>query len=273
MGLRVEQKGCIIMKIALIQTATLLGQPQKNRECLSVYLKQAVKENVDTVIFPETWNVGFFPDNIEELAEDVEASDSLNWMVESARAYHINIVGGSIAVRDNKEIFNRSYIINRRGEVVYHYDKGHLFSPGKEPLYFTAGEQNELFELDGISCAIQICYDLRFPELARKQAMDGAKILFVPAQWPHPRSNHWITLSKARAIENQFYVVTCNGCGTAGNLVSCGHSSLYNPWGEELILAGEDEGIHVTNLDLKQVEEARSKIPVFQDRRPQLYKE
>lgn len=261
------------MKIALIQAATWLGQPQKNRESLSANLQQALKDNVDTVIFPETWNVGFFPENIEELAEDVEASDSLKWMMESAKAYHINIVGGSIAVREGNKILNRCYIINRQGKIVYHYDKGHLFSPGKEPLYFTAGEQNELFELDGISCAIQICYDIRFPELARKQALAGAKILFVPAQWPHPRSNHWIALSKARAIENQIYVVTCNGCGIAGNLVSCGHSSVYNPWGEELILAGEEEEIHVTELDITQVEEARSKIPVFQDRRPHLYEE
>lgn len=261
------------MKIALIQAATWLGQPQKNRESLSANLQQALKDNVDTVIFPETWNVGFFPENIEELAEDVEASDSLKWMMESAKAYHINIVGGSIAVREGNKILNRCYIINRQGKIVYHYDKGHLFSPGKEPLYFTAGEQNELFELDGISCAIQICYDIRFPELARKQALAGAKILFVPAQWPHPRSNHWIALSKARAIENQIYVVTCNGCGIAGNLVSCGHSSVYNPWGEELILAREEEGIHVTSLDITQVEEARSKIPVFQDRRPHLYEE
>lgn len=261
------------MKIALIQAATWLGQPQKNRESLSANLQQALKDKVDTVIFPETWNVGFFPENIEELAEDVEASDSLKWMMESAKAYHINIVGGSIAVREGNKIFNRCYIINRQGKIVYHYDKGHLFSPGKEPLYFTAGEQNELFELDGISCAIQICYDIRFPELARKQALAGAKILFVPAQWPHPRSNHWIALSKARAIENQIYVVTCNGCGIVGNLVSCGHSSVYNPWGEELILAGEEEEIHVTELDITQVEEARSKIPVFQDRRPHLYEE
>lgn len=261
------------MKIALIQAATWLGQPQKNRESLSANLQQALKDNVDTVIFPETWNVGFFPENIEELAEDVEASDSLKWMMELAKAYHINIVGGSIAVREGNKILNRCYIINRQGKIVYHYDKGHLFSPGKEPLYFTAGEQNELFELDGISCAIQICYDIRFPELARKQALAGAKILFVPAQWPHPRSNHWITLSKARAIENQIYVVTCNGCGIAGNLVSCGHSSVYNPWGEELILAGEEEEIRVTELDITQVEEARSKIPVFQDRRPHLYEE
>lgn len=261
------------MKIALIQAATWLGQPQKNRESLSANLQQALKDNVDTVIFPETWNVGFFPENIEELAEDVEASDSLKWMMESAKAYHINIVGGSIAVREGNKILNRCYIINRQGKIVYHYDKGHLFSPGKEPLYFTAGEQNELFELDGISCAIQICYDIRFPELARKQALAGAKILFVPAQWPHPRSNHWIALSKARAIENQIYVVTCNGCGIAGSLVSCGHSSVYNPWGEELILAGEEEEIHVTELDITQVEEAGSKIPVFQDRRPHLYEE
>lgn len=259
------------MKIAIIQTATLLGHPEKNRETLFTYVQQAVKEKIDTVIFPETWNVGFFPENIEEIVEDVKKSESLKWMQEVATSYQINIVGGSIAIKEGEKLLNRCYVINRQGEVVYYYDKAHLFSPGREPSYFTAGEQNKLFELDGIPCAVQICYDIRFPELARKQALAGAKLLFVPAQWPHPRSNHWVALSKARAIENQLYVVTCNGCGVAGKIVSCGNSGLYDPWGEELILAGEEEGIHVASIDIPLVEEVRSKIPVFQDRLPLLY--
>jgi omega-amidase len=260
------------MKIAIIQVATQLGQPQKNKITLESYLNHALPQKIDTVIFPETWNIGFFPEDPVGVAEDVERSESLQWMKEYAKHHSINIVGGSIAIKEQGKLFNRCYIINRQGEVVYYYNKAHLFSPGKEPDFFTPGDQNELFELDGIPCAVQICYDLRFPELARTQALDGAKILFVPAQWPHPRCNHWVSLNKARAIENQLFVVSNNGCGSAGPLKSCGHSAVFDPWGEELLLFGEDEGSHVITLNLQAVDEVRSKIPVFKDRLPHLYK-
>jgi omega-amidase len=259
------------LKIAFIQAATLLDQPQKNRVCLEAYLQDAVKEKIDTVVFPELWDVGFFPKTIDETAETVDTNKCLKWMIDSAKAHHINIVGGSIAVREGENLYNRCYVINRQGEIVDHYDKIHLFSPGEEPSYFTPGQKDGLFALDGISCAVQICYDLRFPELARKQALAGAKILFVPAQWPHPRSKHWVTLNKARAIENQMYVVATNGCGTAGKVKSCGHSALYDPWGEELILTSESEGAHVRTVEIDLVDEVRGKIPVFQDRTPSLY--
>jgi omega-amidase len=260
-----------MMKVAMIQVATILDQPHKNRVCLEAYLQDVMKQRVDTVVFPEMWDVGFFPENIKQTAETHDENKCLVWMQDWAKAHRVNIVGGSIAVKEGENLYNRCYVINREGEIVTHYDKIHLFSPGKEPQSFTPGQKNELFELDGTSCAVQICYDIRFPEFARKQALAGAKILFVPAQWPHPRSNHWVTLNKARAIENQLFVVATNGCGIAGKLKSCGHSAVYDPWGEELVHASESEQVCVTMLDVDTVDEVRAKIPVFEDRRPLLY--
>jgi omega-amidase len=259
------------MKVAIIQMATILDQPHKNRVYLESYLQDVVKQTVDTVVFPEMWDVGFFPENIKETAETHDENKCLAWMQEWAMANRINIVGGSIAIRDGENLYNRCYVINREGEIVTYYDKMHLFSPGKEPQSFTLGQKNGLFKLDGTACAVQICYDIRFPELARKQALAGAKILFVPAQWPNPRRNHWVTLNKARAIENQMFVVATNGCGIAGKLQSCGHSAIYDPWGEELVHASESEEVCVTTLHVDTVDEVRAKIPVFEDRRPPLY--
>jgi omega-amidase len=259
------------VKIAILQVATLMGQPHKNRVRLESLLHEVISEDVDVAVFPETWNFGFFPDNIAEVAEDTKNSESLEWMKATAKKNKINIVGGSIAVKENGQLFNRSYILNRQGEEIYYYDKSHLFSPGKEPDYFTPGNQNKVFTLDGVPCAVQICYDLRFPELARKQALEGAEIIFVPAQWPHPRSSHWVALNKARAIENQVFIISNNGCGQAGNLTLCGHSNAFDPWGEELLLLGQKEGAHTVTLDLSKVQEARSKIPVLKDRRPEMY--
>lgn len=144
------------MRIGLLQVATLLGQPIKNRVCIESYLHKLLAEKIDVVMFPETWNVGFIPENVLELAEDVSNCQSLQWMKEMAKKHKINIVGGSIAIKEQDQLFNRSYVINREGEVIHHYDKAHLFSPGQESTFFSAGEKNQIFELDGIPCAVQI---------------------------------------------------------------------------------------------------------------------
>lgn len=259
------------MKIAFIQAATILGEPQKNRGIMAGFLQRTVEDEADIVLLPETWDVGFIPENVAELAGSEEDSESLHWMKEWAKQHKINLIGGSIPIQEGEGLVNRSYVIDRSGVIVYRYEKMHLFSPGKEAVHFTSGQQNSIFELEGIKCALQICYDIRFPELARKQALAGAEILFVPAQWPHPRANHWVTLNKARAIENQLYVVCTNGCGTAGKVISCGNSAIYDPWGEEVVRAGEKEGYYCAVIDVAKVEEARGKIPVFQDRRAEMY--
>ena len=209
---------------------------------------------------------------MHELAEDVQQHSILEWMKQAAKQNNLNIIGGSIAVKEEDKLFNRCYVVNREGEVIYHYDKTHLFSPGAEQKHFTPGQQsNRIFELDGTPCSTIICYDIRFPELIRKKALLGARILFVPAQWPHPRKDHWVTLGKARAIENQMIVVAVNGCGEGAGLKSCGHSAIYNAWGESLVSAEEEEGLFWAEVDLEQVNEVRAKIPVFNDRRIDLY--
>jgi len=118
---------------------------------------------------------------------------------------------------------------------------------------------------------MMICYDIRFPELARKLALSGAKILFVPAEWPHPRLHHWRSLLIARAIENQMYVCGINRVGRDAANVFCGHSMIVDPWGEVIAEADETETIISAAVDLARPDEVRSRIPVFRDRRPELY--
>ncbi|GAA0376409.1 carbon-nitrogen family hydrolase [Bacillus horti] len=261
------------MNIAMIQVSTLLGEPQKNRTLMEPYIQLAIQQGADVLVLPETWNVGFFPKNIHELAKEAEQDDSLAWLQKIAQTYKVNVVGGSIAMKEQDKVYNRCYVFNREGAQVYSYDKIHLFSPGSETNYFEQGKSNQIFELDGIPCAVQICYDLRFPELARGLALQGAKILFTPAQWPHPRSEHWLTLNRARAIENQLYVVAVNGCGEANGVHSCGHSVMYDPFGEVLVLADEEQGVYISPVFEEKVDHVRQQIPVFVDRKPNLYRE
>ena len=110
-----------------------------------------------------------------------------------------------------------------------------------------------------------------FPELTRSLILQGADLLFVPAEWPAVRVAHWQTLNRARAIENQIFLACCNGCGTAGETVYSGHSAIYDPWGEILAQAGAKEEIIFADCDFSVKEKIRESINVFRDRRPELY--
>jgi predicted amidohydrolase len=141
----------------------------------------------------------------------------------------------------------------------------------EEEHYLAAGETTPTFDLPWGRCALAICYDLRFPELFRKYALAGASIIFVPAEWPQARLEHWRTLLRARAIENQLFVVACNRVGESKGTEFCGHSAIYDPWGEPVVEGDRNEVLLTADIDLRLVEEVRRRIPVFADRRVELY--
>lgn len=258
-------------KIALIQMDVAFCKPTKNYEKVEQFIEEAMNEKPDIICLPETWNTGFFPKkNLKELA-DVNGYKTKKLLSTLAKKYNVNIVGGSVATKKEDDVYNTSYIFNREGEVVAEYDKIHGFSPSGEHEYFKGGQGVCTFELDGVKAGIVICYDLRFVELIRTLALRGIEILFLPAEWPHPRLKHWKTLSIARAIENQMFVATINGVGEAGALKFCGNSMIIDPWGEVLANAGEEEKIVTANVDFSVVEDIRNKINVFRDRNAHLY--
>ena len=135
----------------------------------------------------------------------------------------------------------------------------------------TGGDHLCRFLLDGIPCAVIICYDVRFPELVRTLCLSGIDLLFVVSQWPKERIPHLQTLTAARAIENQIFVACCNSCGTAEQTVFGGHSSILDPFGNILVQAGSSEELVSADCDFQILSEIRSSIPVFRDRHPELY--
>ena len=140
-----------------------------------------------------------------------------------------------------------------------------------EDDYYTGGDHLCSFTLDGVKCGIIICYDVRFPELTRNLALQGLDKLIVVAQWPKERIFHLRTLTTARAIENQMFVVCCNSCGTANKIVFGGNSAVIDPFGKALGLAGQNEEIISATCDMPILCAIRESIPVFCDRRPELY--
>ncbi|WP_219837701.1 carbon-nitrogen family hydrolase [Paenibacillus sp. R14(2021)] len=260
------------IQLALIQMHVDAGNPDANFERLQGKLIEAVQgtQKPDLIMLPEMWNTGYALEQIHEIA-DPEGERTKALLSEFARSHAVQIIGGSIAEKRGDAVYNTSYTFNEQGELTSEYSKIHLFRLMDEEKYLGAGVNLGKFEVAGAEAGTMICYDIRFPELARKLALEGAEVLFVPAEWPNPRMHHWRTLLNARAIENQMFVIACNRCGTSGTTSFFGHSMIIDPWGEIIAEAGEEETILRAEIDLSLVQAVRSKIPVFEDRRPSVY--
>ena len=260
------------MKAAMIQMDMELGKPDENFEKAVRMTEEACALNPDVVILPETWNVGFFPrENLDKLS-DRDCNRVKETFSSLSKTYAVNVIAGSVANRKaDGNIYNTACVFDRKGNLTAQYDKVHLFSPSGEDDFFQCGDRPCNFELDGIPCSLVICYDIRFPELIRSEMLAGSKIQFVVAQWPAVRQLHWDVLNRARAIENQSYVCCTNSVGTAGEVRCAGHSAVYGPMGECLILGGEKEQILIADMVIQEIDRVRSSINVYRDRRPEVY--
>lgn len=259
------------MKVCALQVDLIYKNEKKNQNKITELIRTAVERNKpDVFVLPEMWNVSFFPDELEDYA-DKDGKKTKQFLSDLAEKYHVNIVGGSVATSSDGQFYNTSYTFNRQGGLVHTYNKVHLFSPSNEHQIFTAGNQLGIFELDGVKVGLATCYDLRFVEWIRRMALEDIQVLFVPAAWPHPRVQVWETLLRARAIENQFFVVGVNSVGETDKLKFCGHSTIFDPLGEYLASAREEEMLLWADLDLESIAEIRQDIAVYNDRRPDIY--
>ena len=260
------------MKVTCLQMNMKLGCPKENFTLAEKLIVESVKAQPDVIVLPETWNTGFFPkENLAELSckNGYEVNNRIG---ELAKKYKVNIVAGSVSNVRGGKVYNTAFVFDRAGSCIAEYDKIHLFTPMGEDDYYTCGNHLCRFELDGVKCGIIICYDVRFPELTRSLALQGLDILFVVSQWPKERIFHLRTLTTARAIENQMFVACCNSCGTADKTVYGGNSVIIEPFGKTLALAGENEEIITAACDMQILSDIRNSIPVFRDRRSELYK-
>ncbi|MDC3413222.1 carbon-nitrogen family hydrolase [Terrihalobacillus insolitus] len=258
------------LQIALLQIDVAFGDPQANFNHVEVKLQEVAK-NVDVIVLPELWTTGYDLTRLDEIA-DPEAQEAFSFLSKLAKRYQVHIVGGSVAKRGENGVTNTLLVINRKGQLVKEYSKAHLFRLMDEEKYLIEGHERGNFELEGHPSAGVICYDIRFPEWIRTHVIDQTKVLFVVAEWPKPRIDHWRALLISRAIENQCFVIACNRVGSDPNNEFGGHSIVVGPWGEIIVEAAEEETILYAEIDLDQVDEVRQRIPIFSDRRPDIYK-
>ena len=261
------------MRHAIYQMDIVPGNPEANRTKVKTWIEQTVSKNdIDIIVLPEMWTTGYTLADLNEVADEGE-EPTCSFLQQLARENQVHIVGGSIANKRNGKIYNTAIVVNRNGEKVYTYDKIHLVPMLDEPTYLNGGEEKvRTFELDGIKMGLIICYDLRFPELTRSLAVSGAEVIYIVAEWPSARKDHWKNLQLARAIENQCFIISANRVGIFNNVEFCGLSLVINPWGDIRTLGSENhEETIVDNIDLQKVREARKNVPIFESRVPELY--
>lgn len=255
------------IKAASIQFNVKQGDVEANLDYVRSALHRASENGAKLAILPEMWSTGFSYKNLNELAKSTcSISDELKRL---SQKYSMVIIG-SMPEPSGDKVFNTLYL-HDNGELIGSYRKLHLFSLLGEDKAFNSGETTFMADTSIGKIGGIICYDLRFPELARKIALDGAQIITVSAEWPKPRQEHWRTLLRARAIENQLFVISCNVCGVIGKLDFFGMSMIIDPKGEVIAEAGEYETEIYGDIDFDAIDAWRRQIPCFNDRRGDIY--
>jgi len=247
------------LNIAILQYDLVWESPSKNfRKIESLLLNTEI--NPDLIILPEMFTTGFSM-NAPALAEPANGP-SFQWMQNLARKYDCTLAGSIITQKENK-YYNSMLVVDGNG-LVHQYDKRHLFHPGGEHKVYTAGVKRETFNCNGFRIFPQICYDLRFPVWTRND-LDYDLIFFI-ASWPETRIDHWMSLIKARAIENQAYALGVNRLGEDGNgLKYNGRSMLVACDGKVLLDAEAREGVYSLTIDKSHLD-FRQKLNFLSDR-------
>lgn len=261
------------LTISLVQMDCLLGEPAYNFEQAADSVAEAARRGSQLVLLPELWSTACALDRAAELAAPLAASPDDGWFgrfAGLAQQHRVWLAGSLLEVRDGR-YYNCLALYDPQGRMHAVYRKLHLFRLMAEDQYLEAGVDRTLTDTPWGKTGLAICYDLRFPELFRRYALEGARLMLLPAEWPHPRREHWRTLLRARAIENQCFVAACNRVGTTGTDRFFGASALIDPWGETLVEGGEAAMLLTATIDLAQVDAVRQRIPVFADRRPEAY--
>ena len=246
------------MRVALCQIDTTT-----KREVLEKVEFLVRNHSADIFLFPELLTTGY--KNVKENAEDING-ESLSFLknlsMETGKALVF-----SIALRIEGGIYNTAFFI--LGERLFYYSKTHLFKPLGEAEIFKPGKSLKIFETEvggsSFKFSLQICYDLRFPESFRKLALNGVKLVFIPAQWPLARVGVWRSMLVSRAAENGIFIIGCNRVGEENGIIYGGNSSIVSPSGEVLLMLGERESFAVVDIDLGEVEKARKRINVLED--------
>lgn len=256
------------MRASLIQITVDEGESVESRRARAAALVRDQAGVADLVMLPELWTTGAFA--YERFAAEAEPLEGPTYeaMAKAASDAGVWLHAGSIPERDPLgPLYNTSLLFSPSGDLAAAYRKIHRFGFDQgEAVLMGAGTELVTARLSGTTAGLATCYDLRFPELFRGLVDAGAELLLLPAGWPERRRAHWTLLARARAVENQAFVLACGTAGTHALVPQAGHSIVVDPWGEVLAEAGPDEEILTVEFDPDEVATTREKFPALKDR-------
>ena len=258
------------LTFSLAQMRLTAGDSRRNITQAEKHVLEASQRKSHVVVLPELWSTGMALENARQEATEINKglfAQLSTW----ATQYRICITG-SILEKRGLEVSNSAPFFANNGRMMGIYRKIHLFGLMNEDKYLQPGNSPVSLDLPWGVTSLAICYDLRFPELFRKYALqDGAKIVIICAEWPLERIAHWRALLVARAIENQVFIVATNAAGESGGTVFGGHSMIVDPWGRIVVEAGEEPQLITAEIELDVIDDVRAKLPALNDVRTEVY--
>lgn len=258
------------LKVSALQLNSVIGNKQANIEKVHNFVTQNIEQNTDVLILPEVWTVGWACDEFAKSAEHIENSSVIRFLSKLAQKYNIYIIGGSfIRKGDDGNLYNSCPIFDRNGKLIALYDKNHLYSycGCNEGSFITAGNNGVIVDIDGIKTGITICYDIRFPEIYREYRKHDVKLFVNAAAWGLSKPIPWEVLTKARAIENQAYMVALTQCGPIDiKNWNIGHSRIIDYLGETVCeIKDQKERLMTYKISFDKMDEYRKECTILND--------
>lgn len=260
------------MRIGLVQAQWQPGDVNANLRQVEQFAARAAAAGCGVVIFPELSDTGYALSLMQDLA-GAWPGVALDAIQTTAKRNRIGMIAG-LSERDGDLIYNSIALVNCDGKLNGHYRKTHLFRgpEGSEKDVFSPGNNLMTVSMGNVCWGPSICFDLRFPEVYRHAAQSGAQVLVALAAWPSARVDDWGTLCRARAIENQVFMVGVNQVGESGGVAFGGHSCVIGPDGHYLAEGDAgNSGLLIANLDMTDIDRVRRNLPAMESRRPSLY--
>jgi len=253
------------LRVALVQMEIADGEPARNIDAAERLI--SAHPGADLYLLPELWTSGYAHRQWAALA-DGNTPGAVD-ILRRIAGTHRTVIGGTLISRNSDgRLVNRFWLVGPDGTLA-RYDKAHLFQPMDEPKYLVPGADRVRVRVGPFTAGLSICYDLRFPEMYRRDAVDGAELFLIPAEWPAERADAMRSLAVARAIENQAYVALTNRVGVAADGTRFGGGSMIvGPGGEIIALAGVQAAVVTATLDAGQVAAIRGPLAHYAGRRP-----
>lgn len=268
-----------MFKIALCQMLGSMDKSESNEKARKL-VEEAATNGANVIVLPEMWNTPYSNDYFREYAEP-EDGPTVKFLLDLAKENDIYLIGGSISELDEDKVYNTSYSFDREGKQIGKHRKVHLFDIDvdggirfMESDTLTAGTQTTVIETEFCKIGVAICYDVRFPELSRNMALEGAKVIVLPAAFNMTTGPaHWDLTMRARALDNQVYFAACSPArDLQGVYQAYGNSCIASPWGEFIAHADEQETIVYGEIDTDYVESIRQQLPLLKHRRKEIYR-